>query len=120
MLSNTLTVTDGTTPVNFDLVSREGMKSIRREDGATSQTARTLSIQNTVDPFNQAAKNRHYAQLIWNEVNAETGVISNGACHTVITRDKLLTDASVIQNVAYLHNLFTIAGALESLMVGGN
>lgn len=103
MLANEITVTDGTTPGVFDLISREGTNSIRRQTGVDSDVSGQLNIKNTVDLSSSSTKkNRHLApQFIGYEKDATTGEISTCTVHTVIVRDKAYSDEGVALLVAY-------------------
>jgi len=120
MQANTLVVNDGTSDRSFDLVSRQGMESTRREVGVSSTLASQLKIANTVDLNNLAAKNKHLIQFGWNEVDATTGAVSKAAIWIAISRDKAVTDASIAERSAMLADLVAQPGFLTDILVGGN
>lgn len=121
MLSNTITLTDDDTIAHpYDLVSRLGMDSIRREVGVSSDIGSSLLIKNTVDLNNPSAKNRHLIQLTWNEIDGTTGEIYPCSIHCVISRPKLSADATLLNKVSELRNFLSTTANMENILVGGN
>lgn len=118
--NNTITINDGTSDRTFKLVFREGSESKRVEEGVESSEALLLRIANTINRENKDAKNRHLAQISWDEVDATTGATYKGSVHIVITRDKLVSDASIATAVTMVSNLMTSSGLLEELLIGAN
>lgn len=122
MLSNTVTLSNdgGTTTADYDLVSREGMNSVRRETGVASELASALIIKNTVDINSQTAKNRHLLQLTKNEEDATTGELYPYSCHVVVSRDKRVTDANVKLMLMELADLISTSADMDDVLLGGN
>lgn len=121
MLANTLTLADdNAVEHNFDLVSRIGMDSIRREVGVSSDQGSSLQIKNTVDLNAPTAKNRHLVQLTWNEIDEITGEIRPCSIHAVISRTKGSSDETLASK-AYMLGLFLMQPTvLPNIVVGGN
>jgi len=120
MLSNTLALTDGTTSRDYDLVSRLGMRSVRRDTSATSTEGSALIIDNTVDLNAPTKQNRHLVQFTWSEIDGTTGELYPCSVHMVIARHKKAPDADVLEKVALLADFCGTAANLENLLIGGN
>lgn len=120
MFSNTITLNDGTNDHLFDLVSRQGMKSDRREQSVASQAASVLTLQNTIDLNNQAATNRHFIRFGWNDIDATTGELYPGSVHAVVQRHKLVDDANIIIKCALLSAFLGSSTNVSEMLVGGN
>lgn len=119
MLTNSITLTDGTTPLTYDLVSRQGMSSGRREDGADSDVAGILEIKNTVAPLALTTKNRHLIKITVIEKDAD-GVYSTASVHASIVRDKAVSDAAIISACGRLSDFLATTADVEDVLVGGN
>jgi len=120
MLANTITLNDGTSDHLYDLVSRKGMESIRRETGVSSTLGSSLVIKNTVDLNSPTAKNRHLVQLVKSELNATTGIFMPYSVHAVVTRDKGVSDANITLMVAQLAAFLGVSANLADVLLGGN
>lgn len=123
MLANTITLTNATpTDHIYDLVSREGMSSIRRDTTLESSLNSALVIKNTVDLGNVAARNRHLIQLSRNYEDAE-GVIHPYSVHLVISRAKAVPDADVELLVSEMKDFLIEANSgvdVTDILRGGN
>lgn len=121
MLANTITLADDV-PANhnYDLVSRSGMNSDRRETGVASNVESVLSIKNTVVLGGKSDTNRHLIRFGWNEVDAVTGELYPCAVHAVITRHKMAPDAAIISKCEEMGNLLKDGTILDDILVGGN
>lgn len=120
MLSNTITVNDGTTDHSFDLVSREGMSSVRRETNTSSELGSVFNIKNTVDLSATSQPNRHLVQFQKSEKDATTGELYPVTVHMVVTRHKKASDAFVKEQVALCSNATALAGFMDDVLMGGN
>ena len=121
MLSNSVVLVDDLAANHtYDLVSRQGMESIRREDGVASNLGSALLIKNTVDMNAPTAKNRHLVQLVWNEIDGTTGEIYPASVHAVITRHKMVADSAIISKLDELASFITSTTNMQDLLVGGN
>ena len=120
MLSNTIQLTDGTTPLDYDLISREGMESIRRETVVDSSVAGTLIIKNTIDLNNSTTKNRHLIQLQEKQVDAVTGEVYEGSVHVVVARHKSFTDAELKIMLLRLADFISTSADVTDVLRGGN
>lgn len=121
MLSNTITLTDVAVADHpFDLVSREGMSSVRRETGVASNLASSLIIKNTVDLSSPTKQNRHLVQLTLNEIDGTTGEVYPCSVHIVIARHKMHSDASIKDMLAELASLITVDASVSDILLGGN
>jgi hypothetical protein len=122
MLSNTLTLNDGTTDHDYDLVSREGMNSIRRETGVDSHLASSLVIKNTVDLGNSAARNRHFVALqgFYEDTVDNPGILLPWSVHVVISRHKLVPDSLLLDRCVRLADFLDNASDVTDVLVGGN
>jgi len=119
MLSDTLQLTDGTTPLDYELVSREGMNSVRVETTADSDVAAKLIIKNTI-PSSLTSKRRHLFQLSQVEEDGTTGDIYEASCHVVISRDLKFSDAEILIMLKRLSDLISTDADMESALKGGN
>lgn len=120
MLSNTITLADDSaTDHSYDLVSRSGMTSDRRETGVASSIGSVLSIKNTV-VLNDDSPNRHLIRFGWNEVDGTTGELYPCSVHAVITRHKLATDAALKERLHQLGVLLQTSATIDDILVGGN
>lgn len=122
MLTDVVTLNDGTDDNTYALVSRTGMESIRRETtaGVPSREGSSLKISNTIDINNLAAKNRHLIQLYWKDDDADGVPAYEGSVHVVISRHKNVTDDKLKLKLAQLADLITDATAPGSILLGGN
>jgi hypothetical protein len=120
MLSNTITLNDGVDDNTYDLVSREGMNSIRRETGVSSTIGSALVIKNTVDLNAPTTKNRHLIQLSQNEIDGTTGEKYPFSVHVVITRDKNVADATIKKLCVELAAFITSSTNMDDVLIGGN
>lgn len=120
MLSNTITLSNdgGTTTADYDLVSRQGMESVRREVGIDSALGSALVIKNTVDINSPTAKNRHLIQLVTNE--EISGELYPFSVHVVISRDKTVTDSAIKLKLVELADLISTSASMDDILVGGN
>lgn len=130
MLSNIITLHDlaAVDPVihSYDLVSRLGMSSLRRETtvGSVSSDQSALTIKNTVD-MQSPKPNRHLIKLSRSfEVNATTGERQDVSVHVVITRGKSVSDDQVLLMCNQLASFMTEESGSGSLilpvLLGGN
>lgn len=119
MIANTVTLTDGTTPISYDLVSREGMNSKRVQTVVASDVAGNLTIKNTVGS-SPATKNRHLMQLQAVEVDGTTGDVHEGSVHIVISRDKKYSDAGLLLLLEYIADLAITTASMQDVLKGGN
>lgn len=122
MLDNTITLNDGTNSKTYDLVSRQGMESLRREttSGVPSREGSTLKVSNTIDTNNLAAKNRHLVQLYWKDDDADGVPAYEGSVHVVIARHKNVTDAKLLSKLAQLADMLVDATSMGKILIGGN
>lgn len=126
MIADILTLNDGTgtSPTGdhtFQLVSREGMSSIRRDvtAGIPSTAMASLVIKHTIDEKSKTKPNRHLVMSKFTEQDA-TGVDQQSQVHCVITRAKKATDAQVAKQVAMLVAFFSDPDNVAQLLIGGN
>lgn len=120
MLSDQITLTDsGANTHSYSLVSRVGMESMRRETAVSSAIGSVLTIKNTVDLNNPAARNRHLVQLASSEIDAVTGDKYPLTVHVVISRDKNVSDDYVVEKASQLADFLTPANIAE-ILIGGN
>lgn len=124
MLSNTITLTDGAvTDHIYDLVSREGYTSVRRDTTLESSLNSTLTMKSTIDASNPTAKNRHLIQVSRSVADAVTGELYPMSAHIVISRDKRISDAVVEALVQELQDYLVEANSavdLTDVLRGGN
>jgi len=120
MLANTITLNDGTSDHVYDLVSRQGMESLRRETGVSSSLNSGLTVKNTVDLGNASAQNRHLVQIARKEIDATTGAEYKGSVHCVISRDKNFTDAELALMIAQLCAFLGVSANITDILLGGN
>lgn len=118
MLSNTITLNDGVADALYDLVSRQGMESVRRETGVSSNLASALIIKNTVDLNAPTAKNRHLIQL--SGLESVSDVLYPYSVHCVISRDKNVTDASIKLKLVELAAFISSSTNMDDVLIGGN
>lgn len=122
MLDNIITLNDGTNDKTYELVSRQGMESIRRETTAAvpSREGSSMKVSNTIDTNNLAAKNRHLIQLFWKDDDADGVPSYEGSVHVVIARHKNVTDAKLLSKLAQLADMLSDAAAMGKVFLGGN
>lgn len=120
MLDNTITLSDGTLTHDYDLVSRLGMESLRRETGVPSREGSVLQIKNTVDLNAPASKNRHLIQLFWKDDDADGVASYEGSVHVVISRDKNVSDDKLINKLKQLAAFISSQTNVEDVLIGGN
>lgn len=120
MLDNTVTANDGTNNHTYDLVSRQGMESLRRETGVPSREGSCLKISNTIDLSNLEAKNRHLIQFFWKDDDADGVPSYEGSVHVVIARHKNVTDAKLLLKLAQLADLIGDSAIMNDVLIGGN
>lgn len=120
MLANEIVLNDGVGDNTYDLVSREGMSSLRREVGVASNLGSVLEIKNTVDLNAPTAKNRHLIRLAQSEIDGTTGVLYPFSVHCVITRDKNASDASIKALLMELSALISTSASMDDVLLGGN
>lgn len=122
MLDNLLTLNDGTVDKTYDLVSRQGMESIRRETTANvpSREGSSLKISNSIDVNNLSAKNRHLVQLFWKDDDADGVPSYEGSVHVVISRHKNVTDAKLLSKLGQLADVISDATVMGKILIGGN
>lgn len=123
MLANTISLDDqAPSTFTFDLVSREGMESVRRETtaGVTSAEGSVLKISNTVDLSAPNNKNRHLVQLQWNDIDGTTGDLYPGSVHVVIARHKKVSDAVIQSKLEQLCDFLLDTSNVADLLRGGN
>lgn len=121
MLSNEITLSDGTDSHTYDLVSRVGMNSIRRHTTDDSAKGRALIIKNTVDISpTSTAQNRHLIQLMRSEINPTTSEKYALSVHVVIARDKDVDDALLKKEIAQLVAFLSVDANITDILLGGN
>jgi hypothetical protein len=122
MLSNTLSPEYNSNPdtYDYDLVSRQGMESIRRQVGAPSAEGRALTIKNTVDLSAPTKANRHLVQFTYTEIDETTGEKYPVSVHAVVSRHKMATDAGIAETCYQLSDLLRTQTFLDDILVGGN
>lgn len=120
MLDNTLVLNDGVGDNTYDLVSREGMSSVRREVGVSSKLGSALLIKNTVDLNSPTAKNRHLIQIVQNEEDGSTGELYPFSVHAVITRHKSVADATIKAVCKELAAFLSSSTNMDDVLLGGN
>lgn len=116
MLSNTLTITDGTTSIDVDLVSRTGTKSIRVDMAAESATARKV----TIDTQLPGVPRQRVAGIMNKKYEMPDGSHTSNQISLVISRDDGYPDSEVIKDVAYMLDLYGLAGFVQQIVRGGN
>lgn len=121
MLSDVLTLNNGSADQTYTLISREGMSSKRRNTtaGVLSSNNAALIIKHTIDEKSKTKPNRHLVLVQHTEQDAG-GVDRASQAHLVITRDKYATDAQVAKNVAVLVDFFSDPANVAALLIGGN
>jgi len=121
MLSDTISVNDGVAARTYNLVSRVGMESVRRETtaGVTSTNLSGITIKHTLDDKSPSKLNKHLVQFTYTEVDAQ-GVRQVCTAHMVITRAKAATDAQVKKQVAMLAAWAAVSANVDQLLIGGN
>lgn len=119
MLTDQITLNDGTNNHVYALVSREGMSSVRRELTTASADCHALSIKNTIDMGNPSAKNRHLVQFTWNEIGA-SGEVYPASVHFVISRHKNVTDDEIKVKIAQLAAFLAVEANSDAILIGGN
>lgn len=120
MLTDTITLTDsGAATHSYSLVSRSGMESMRRETNVSSSMGSVLSIKNTIDLNNDAARNRHLVQFSTNEIDAVTGEKYPLTVHVVISRHKSVSDTYIVEKCSQLAD-FLNATNIAEVLIGGN
>lgn len=121
MLADTLTLNDGTADQSFQLISREGMSSKRRNvtAGVPSTAMAALTIKHTIDEKSKTKPNRHLLQTNYTEVDA-AGIDRGIQVHVVITRDKKATDDQVLKCVAIVADAISDTAIVGQLLIGGN
>jgi len=117
MFDNVIVLSDGANK-SYDLISRTGMKSLRRELGVASNTASTLAIEHSIDLNNPSTKNRHLTKLSWNEVI--DGVVYPASVHVVISRHKMVSDTSIKSKLLQIADLINTEADQDKLLLGGN
>lgn len=120
MLADSIVVNDGTNNHTFSLVSREGMNSMRREIGVSSELASMLQIKNTVDLNAPTKPNRHLISFSLSEKDATTGELYPISVHAVIARHKSASDSSVKTVVTLLSALLGVSATIDDVLIGGN
>lgn len=120
MLSDSITLSDGTNNHTYVLVSQAGMESLRRESGVVSRAGSTLKISNTIDLNNASAKNRHLIQMFWKDDDADGVASYEGSVHVVIARDKNVTDAKLKEKLYQLGVFIQNAANIDAILIGGN
>lgn len=120
MLDNAIVLTDGTTPITYDLVSRKGMESKRVQNSGASLLAGQLDIANTVDLSSTSKKARHLLKISWREQDPVSGEIYEGSVHAVISRHPKLSDASIHKNCDRLGLLIGDQAKMADVLRGGN
>jgi hypothetical protein len=119
MLSNTIVLNDGVDDASYDLVSRSGMTSLRREVGVDSSEGSSLKIANTVDITAPETKNRHLVQLSWTDYGTN-GEPYPASVHVVVTRHKMVDDAKIKLKLVELADLISTSADVEDILLGGN
>lgn len=122
MLTDVVTLNDGTNDKTYALVSRVGMESVRRETtaGVPSREGSALKVSNTLDVSNLSAKNRHLIQLYWKDDDADGVPAYEGSVHIVIARHKNVTDAKLLNKLAQLADIISDSTQMNAVLLGGN
>lgn len=124
MLSNVIQLNNNdATPVtyDYDLVSRQGMESRRRETttGVPSREGSTLRISNVVD-LSSTAKNRHLVQLSWIDDDADGIAAYPASVHVVISRNKNVSDDKIKDKLEQLAFFLLQSSWIDDVLIGGN
>jgi hypothetical protein len=120
MLSDVLTLNDGTADHDYTLVSQNGMSSIRRDMAEDMDLNASVVISNDID-FNSPSKlNRSLVKLTFGEEDATTGDIYTGSVHAVITRHKKFSADSIHLMCAQLADFLTTTADVDQVLNGGN
>lgn len=121
MLSDTLTLNNGAADQTFQLVSRVGMDSMRRNTtaGVTSSENFKFVVKNTIDDKKDSKPNRHLILVTATETDAN-GVKSTAQVHRVITRSKGFTDAGILKLVAIANDFDATPANVSATLIGGN
>lgn len=120
MLANQITLNDGTDNHIFDLVSRSGMNSVRRETGVSSTLASVMEIKNDVDLNSATKHNRHLVRLAYNDVDAVTGDLYPVSVHLVVSRHKKADDATILKKITCLADFLAPTTDVTNVLLGGN
>jgi hypothetical protein len=121
MLDNVLTLTDDSAADHdYDLVSREGMNSVRRDRAVSSDLTNSLVIKNNINLNAMNQENRHLVQLNWKEKDPLTGEYYSASAYMVVARHKKITDASIASKVTMLTSLALQTDFLSNILIGGN
>jgi len=121
MLANPITLNDGTSDRTFAIVSQEGMNTVRSETtaGVSSTENSQVVFKHTRDPKAKTKPNRHLVAVSGTTVDAN-GVDRNSQVHFVITRDKLDTDAHVLELAAMAADILADPALVQLILNGGN
>lgn len=120
MLSDTLVLTDGTTPLSFTLTSRSGMTSQRRIVGSSAAEAMVLEIKNDIDLTSATKLSAHVAKISGNYVEPTTGELCPYQVYTVIRRNRKVPDALLEEQVKRLADLMDNTDTMGQILIGGN
>lgn len=121
MLTDVITINDGAANRAYTLVSREGMDSVRRETtaGVASSSMSGLVVKHTLDDKARNKPNRHLVSITFTEYDT-AGSPQVSTVHTVITRAKGATDATVKKLVAMQAAFLAVGANVDQLLIGGN
>lgn len=121
MLTEVISLNDGAVARTYQLVSRIGMDSIRRETtAATPATAQSMFVvKHTIDAKKPSKPNRHLVSLTYSEITA-SGLPAAVTVHAVITRNKLVSDGEVLKQAEMLANFLGEPANVSKLLIGGN
>lgn len=120
MLANQITLNDGTDNHVYDLVSRSGMTSVRRETGVSSTLGSVFEIKNDIDLAAPTKHNRHLVRLAYNDVDAVTGEVYPVSVHLVVSRHKKADDAKILKTVTCLGDFLAPTTDMTNVLIGGN
>lgn len=121
MLTDIITLNDGTTDHNYETVARSGMSSERKDLSADTTSAKRLKLDNTIDPNPASLKHsRHYQQLSENDIDATTGDLYPVSVSTVVKRHPKASDALVSQKIAEMSDLLGDASTQTKILSGAN
>lgn len=121
MINDSVTLNDGTANRTYQLVSRIGMDSIRRETtaGVSSASMSKMEIKNTIDDKATSKPNRHLVKFTFTEYDA-AGKPLVSTVHCVITRAKGATDDTVIKLAELCAAFVGDSANVSQMFIGGN
>lgn len=120
MIADSITLTNvAVADQIYDLISREGMNSVRRHTTASSALQKAVNIKHTLDLKAKTKPNRHLVAVTAATQDADGNDLAYSA-HVVITRHKQATDADVTDAVAELVSFLSVPANIAQLLIGGN